>query len=58
MAARKSNAGKTAVTVEHAGFESASEDSERAHRQGWGESLDRLAEDLAKAVRGEVLNNE
>ena len=46
--------GKTTVTVEHAGVEQAPPEMQQAYRQGWGESLDRLAEDLAKAPTREV----
>ncbi len=41
--------GKTTVTVEHAGLERASKENQKAYQQGWGESLDRLAEDLRRA---------
>lgn len=46
--------GKTTVSVEHAGVERASAENQKAYRQGWSESLDRLAEDLARASRREV----
>ena len=46
--------GRTTVTVEHAGAEQASKEDQAAYQQGWGESLDRMAEDLAKAPTREV----
>ncbi len=39
--------GKTKVTIEHRGVEQASEHNQALYRQGWSESLDRLAERLA-----------
>ena len=47
--------GKTTVTVEHAGVEQTAPDLQQAYQQGWGESLDRLAEDLAQAPRRELV---
>jgi len=47
--------GKTTVTVEHGGVEQTAPEMQQAYRLGWGESLDRLAEDLAKAPRREVV---
>jgi uncharacterized protein YndB with AHSA1/START domain len=46
---------KTVVTVEHRGTELASKENQEAYQQGWGESLDRLAEDLAQAPRRELV---
>lgn len=46
--------GKTTVTVEHAGVERASKENQEAYHRGWGESLDRLADDLARASKREV----
>ncbi len=41
--------GRTTVRIEHAGVERASVENQLNYRLGWGESLDRLAEDIATA---------
>lgn len=47
--------GKTTVTVEHAGVEQTPPEMQQAYQMGWGESLDRLAADLANAPRRVVI---
>lgn len=42
--------GKTRVTIEHRGVEQASEHVQGLYRQGWTESLDRLAQQLANVT--------
>lgn len=43
--------GQTKVTVEHIGVEQASERNQELYRQGWAESLDRLAGRLATLAK-------
>lgn len=51
IATFEEHGGKTKVTIEHVGVEQASEQNRQLYRQGWADSLDRLAARLA-AVAG------
>lgn len=48
VATFEEDGGRTRVTIEHIGVEQASERNQELYRQGWAESLDRLADHVKK----------